>query len=46
VGQEAIGLERVCGARQAEAFPAWSLCLMLATQQEGMKILDELLVDD
>ena len=46
VGLQAIGLEKVCGARHAEVFPAWSLCLMLAAQQEGMRVFDQFRRDD
>jgi probable H4MPT-linked C1 transfer pathway protein len=45
VGLETIGLENVCGIGQVEVFPAWSLCLMLAAQQEGMKVFDQFRAD-
>ncbi len=45
-GLKAIGLEKVCGTKQAEVFPAWSLCLMMAVQQEGMKVFDQFKADD
>jgi hypothetical protein len=46
VGLQPIGLDRVCGARHAEVFPAWSLCLMLAARQEGMRVFDRFRTDD
>jgi probable H4MPT-linked C1 transfer pathway protein len=45
-GLKAIGLEKVCDTKLAEVFPAWSLCLMLAAQQEGMKVFDQFRGDD
>ena len=46
IGLKAIGLEKLCGIRQAEVFPACSLCLMLAAQREGMKVFDQFRIDD
>jgi probable H4MPT-linked C1 transfer pathway protein len=41
VGLKAIDLAKVCGEKQAEIFPAWSLCMMLAAEQEGMKVFEQ-----
>lgn len=46
VGLKVIEAAKVCGAQQAEIFPAWSLCVMLAAKQEGMQILDQFKCDD
>lgn len=46
LGLESIDLGEVCGARQAEIFPAWSLCMMLMAQREGMGVFDPFRVDD
>lgn len=46
VGLKVRGLEKICGARHVEIFPAWSLCMMLAAQQEGMKVFDQFKADD
>lgn len=46
VGLRAIRLEELCGARQAEVFPVWSLCMMLIAQHEGMNVFDQFRADD
>jgi hypothetical protein len=41
VGVRSIDVAEICGEEQSKVFPAWSLCMMLAAQQEGIEIFEQ-----